>query len=172
MTFLSVTSIVIQSNNTAEMKFQSENEIFEIVRAFENGTISRSRWRHAEHLTVALYYVLHTPTLSNALDKMRFGIFKLLKSFEIDLSVEMPHHETLTVFWLRTVSNFVKSKNDSSIVGICNELIETFDKDYPLKFYSRELLFSEKSRKILVQADLRNDNGKLLFDYKSVSHQN
>ncbi len=40
------------------MKFQNESEILEFVRAFENGTISRSGWRHAEHLTVALYYVI------------------------------------------------------------------------------------------------------------------
>ncbi len=42
------------------MIYQTEDEILRIVRAFENGTISRSEWRHAEHLTVAFYYVFIT----------------------------------------------------------------------------------------------------------------
>ncbi len=35
------------------MKYKTENEILTLVRGFENGTISRADWRHAEHLTVA-----------------------------------------------------------------------------------------------------------------------
>lgn len=85
---------------------------------------------------------------------MRVGIFNLLRAFEIDLSVEMLYHETLTVFWMRTIEKFIESKGDYSIVGICNELIGKFDKDYPLKFYSRELLFSEEARKNFVECDL------------------
>lgn len=36
------------------MKYASENEIYALVRAFEEATISESDWRHAEHLVVAL----------------------------------------------------------------------------------------------------------------------
>ncbi len=153
-------------------RYNSEEEILEVVRGFENGTIARADWRHAEHLTVALYYVLHSPTLPDAADKMRVGIFNLLKSFGVDLSVEMPYHETLTVFWIRAVSDFAKTKNGASIVDICNELIEIFDKDYPLKFYSRERLFSDEARKNFIESNLKKDNEKLAVDYKSVSHQN
>ncbi len=154
------------------MKFQSEDEIIEVLHRFENGTIRRSEWRHHEHLTIALYYVLHSPTLSDAFDKMSGGIFNLLKSFNVDLTVEMPYHETLTVFWIYTIADFARSKIDSSIVEICNELNENFGKDYPLRFYSRELLFSERARKSFVEPDLKSVNEKFAFDYKSVSHQN
>ncbi len=34
------------------------------------------------------------------------------------------------------------------------KFFEKFDKDYPLKFYSRELLFSEEARKNFVECDL------------------
>ncbi len=33
------------------MKFQSEDEIIEVLHRFENCTIRRSEWRHREHLT-------------------------------------------------------------------------------------------------------------------------
>jgi hypothetical protein len=138
------------------MKYKSESDIEKIVRAFENGTIERDDWRHAEHLTVALYYVLHTSNLSDACNRMRAGIFNLLKTFGVDLEKEMPYHETLTVFWMQTVSDFIKSKNNVSVVDIYNELVAQFDKDYPLKFYSRELLFSDERRENFVEADLKS----------------
>ncbi|HVE56999.1 MAG TPA: hypothetical protein VNB22_09230 [Pyrinomonadaceae bacterium] len=130
-----------------------ENEIESLVESFENGTISEADWRHAEHLTVALFY-LSNHDFETALAKMRGGIFNLLKSFGVDLSKEMPYHETLTVFWMRTVDDFRNSKNGASITEICNELTAGFDKDYPLKFYSRAVLFSEKARAEFVEADL------------------
>lgn len=139
--------------------YENENEIRLLVESFETGTISRKDWRHSEHLTVALFY-LSNHDFETALAKMRGGIFNLLKSFGVDLSKEMPYHETLTVFWMRTVEEFKKSKNGASITEICNELTGKFDKDYPLKFYSREFLFSEKARAEFVEADLLNRKPK------------
>jgi len=135
------------------MAFQSEKEIFEIVRGFENGTIGRDEWRHAEHLTVACFYAFHL-NYETALAKMRDGIFNLLNAFEVDLSKEMPYHETLTVFWMRTI--FDSRHNQSSLVEFTNRVSEVGeDKDLPLKFYSREFLFSDEVRKKFVEPDLQ-----------------
>jgi hypothetical protein len=135
------------------MKYKNESEILSLVETFENGTISRDKWKHAEHLIVAFYYLSHHD-FDAALIKMRDGIFNLLRAFEIDLTREMPYHETLTVFWMRTVDDFRKSKNGAWAAAICSELVETFDKDYPLKFYSRDRLFSDEARKKFVEGDL------------------
>ncbi|MDQ3042489.1 MAG: hypothetical protein M3R11_08965 [Acidobacteriota bacterium] len=86
---------------------------------------------------------------------MRDGIFNLLNTFEVDLSKEMPYHETLTIFWLRTIFDLIKSRNGNSSVKTANEILGLCgDKDLPLKFYSRELLFSEQARKNFVEGDL------------------
>lgn len=135
------------------MKYKTEKDISETVRAFENGTISRDDWRHAEHLTVALYYLWHHD-FDSSLGKMRGGIFNLLRAFEVDLEKEMPYHETLTRFWMCAVSDFKNSKTETPILETCNELIKHFDKDYSLKFYSRAHLFSDEARKDFVEADL------------------
>ena len=135
------------------MRYKNENEILKVVKSFENGTISRGDWRHAEHLTVALYYVSKYD-YEMATTKMRDGIFNLLRAFEVDLTKEMPYHETLTVFWLRTVGDFAVSKNGRSTLEICNELIENFDKDYPLRFYSRERLYSDRARTEFIEPDI------------------
>lgn len=138
------------------MKYKTEDEIFELVSRFENATISRDEWRHTEHLVVALYYICHSPGLSDAYKKMRRNLLNHLRAVGVDLSKEMPYHETITLFWMRTVLKFKESKNGCSIVELTNRLLETgFDKDLPLKYYSRELLFSERARAEFVEPDLR-----------------
>ncbi|MFN0141612.1 MAG: hypothetical protein ACKVQW_16185 [Pyrinomonadaceae bacterium] len=135
------------------MRYKEEKEIAEVVSGFEDATIARDKWKHAEHLTVALHY-LTLYDIETATEKMRSGIFKLLGAFGIDLSKEMPYHETLTVFWMRTVADFTASKNGARLLDKANELVDTFDKDYPLRFYSREYLYSDNARVFFVEADL------------------
>ena len=137
------------------MRYETEKEIAEVVRTFEDATVSRDAWKHAEHLTVALHYLTHHD-IETATEKMRSGIFKLLGAFGVDLSKEMPYHETLTVFWMRTVAVFNTSKNGASFLDKTNELVEKYDKDYPLRFYSREYLFSDEARARFVEGDLSN----------------
>ena len=126
------------------MRYKNENEIAEVIRTFEDATISRDTWKHAEHLTVALHY-LSLYDMETATAKMRSGIFKLLGAFEVDLSKEMPYHETLTIFWMRTVADFNASKNGASFLDKANELVATYDKDYPMKFYTHDYLFSDQA---------------------------
>jgi len=134
-------------------KYETEHEIRALVESFENGTIPRHEWNHAGHLTVALYYCAHHD-LETATEKMRRNLLYHLKNIGIDLTKEMPYHETLTAFWMRTVDDFRKSKNGASMLEMANELVAGFDKDYPLRFYSRELLFSDEARARFVEADL------------------
>ncbi|HMJ09674.1 MAG TPA: hypothetical protein VK468_11750 [Pyrinomonadaceae bacterium] len=134
-------------------KFTSEKEIFDLVRGFETAAIAREDWHHAEHLTVAMYYLMHHD-IETATAKMRTGIFGLLRSFSVDLEKEMPYHETLTVFWIRTLEAHLHNTNGSSLISKANEVVETYDKDYPLKFYSREILFSDEARAGHVEGDL------------------
>ena len=135
------------------MRYESEAEILAVIRGFEDATISRDKWKHAEHLTVALHYItLHD--VETATQKMRDGIFKLLESLGVDLSKEMPYHETLTVFWMRTVADFNASTNGASLLDKANELVARYNKDYPLKFYSREYLFSDEARARFVEGNL------------------
>lgn len=135
------------------MRYETKSEIAEVVRTFEDATISRDIWKHAEHLTVALHY-LSLNDINTATAKMREGIFKLLGAFGVDLNMEMPYHETLTVFWMKTVAEFNASKNGTSLLDKTNELIARYDKDYPLRFYSREFLFSDEARANFVEGDL------------------
>lgn len=138
------------------MRYKTESEIAEVVKTFEDATISRDKWKHAEHLTVALHY-LCLYDIETATERMRAGIFNLLGAFGIDLTKEMPYHETLTVFWMRTVAEFNASRNGDSLFDKANELVANYDKDYPLRYYSREYLFSDEARAVFVEANLSGD---------------
>ena len=86
---------------------------------------------------------------------MKAGLMNLLiNGFKADLKKEMPYHETFTVFWMRTVDDFRTGENPNTANGTtrlihekANELIERFDKNHPLKFHSRECLFSDDARR-------------------------
>jgi len=139
-------------------KYKHENEVLDLVRSFEEATIPHDDWKHAEHLVVALYYLTHHD-LDAAYGKMRSGILNLLEhGFKIDLKKEMPYHETITLFWMRTVADFNASKNGASLLDKANEVAYKWDKDYPLNFYSRELLFSDEARAKFVPGDLRSSS--------------
>lgn len=140
-------------------KYEKEDDVLDLVRAFESATIARDEWKHREHLVVALYYVSHYD-VETAIEKMRNGILNLLANgFKVDLTKEMPYHETITVFWIKTVAAFHAASNGKPIGDKIGEMLERFDKDYLLRFYSREFLFSNAARARFVEPDIQ------LFDY-------
>lgn len=134
-------------------KYEKEEDVVELVRSFEEATIIRDEWKHPEHLIVALYYVTHYD-IETAIEKMRSGILNLLANgFKVDLSKEMPYHETITVFWIKTVAAFHYSSNGDPLGDKIAEMVHLFDKEYLLKFYSREILFSDRARAKYVEPD-------------------
>lgn len=137
-------------------KYETGEDVIALVRSFEDATISRDEWKHPEHLIVALYYVSHYD-IETAIEKMRSGILNLLcNCFEVDLTKEMPYHETITVFWIRTVADFHASSNGEPIGEKIAVMVDRFDKDYVLKFYSRERLFSDEARAKFIDGDLND----------------
>jgi len=140
------------------MRYTDDKEIETLVASFEDASMARGVWKHAEHLVVALYYVNKYDDIEKATKRMRKGLFNLLtEGFKVDLMKEMPYHETLTVFWMRAVDEFSRSVHGSPMHGKANRLIEKFDKDYPLRFYSRGFLFSDDARRRYVEPDLDGD---------------
>jgi len=136
-------------------KYKNEEEIVALVRSFEDASIARGVWKHAEHLVVALYYTHKYDDLETATTYMRNGLFNLLtEGFKLDLTKEMPYHETLTVFWMCEVDDFAKKNQDLSLTEKANILIDLYDKDYPLRFYTRERLFSDAARSSFIDPDL------------------
>lgn len=136
--------------------YETESDIADLVDRFERGAIPRDEWGHHDHLVVGLWYIKNSSSLPEATNKMRAGLLHHLKSIGVDLTKEMPYHETITRFWMGMLANYVASKNGCSIAEMVAGLACEFsDKDLPLKYYSRELLFSDKARAEFVEPDLQ-----------------
>ena len=137
------------------MKFSSDKQALAIVADFEKRNIPRARWTHGACLTVALHYCLRF-SFDTALYAMRRGVIRLNKANGIANTETAGYHETMTVFWIRTVKRFIDAEGTKAFGELANRLIEKYgDPRLPLKFYSRSRLYSPDARKRFVRPDLR-----------------
>ena len=129
--------------------FKDDKEVSELVRAFEACTIHPAEFKHYQHLAVALWYVANF-SYDEATMKVRTGIQKLAAAYG-----KMGYHETITLFWLRIVSDFTLDRADS-LSATANRLIEKYNtKDYLNEYYSTDLLASDKAKAEWVEPDLK-----------------
>ena len=115
-----------------EIYYKTDEEIQALVSAFEACSFHPSEFRHYQHLTVALWYVWHLSP-DEARVKTTEGIRRLAEAYG-----KMGYHETITLFWLRIVANFVaEQRAKGSLSETANALIERCnDKDLIGQFYS------------------------------------
>ena len=149
------------------MFFTRDEEVLELAKAFEERTLPKSEWTHAAHLVVGLYYCYHHP-LGVAKNLMSDGIYWLNDAHGTPNTETSGYHETITVFWLRTVANFMeKTGREHGLANLANNLIAfCSDTNLPLKYYSRERLFSTQARMNYVEPDLEDFSlsiNKLVF---------
>jgi hypothetical protein len=137
------------------MFYKNDAEIELLFKAFENRTISKTDWTHAAHLTVGLYYCFHYP-FGTAKNLMSDGIYWLNDAHGTPNTETSGYHETLTVFWLKTIAAFLEeNREEKSLAVLANDLLAVCkNTKLPLKYYSRELLFSTEARLNYVEPDL------------------
>jgi hypothetical protein len=103
-------------------RYQSEAEIENVVRGFEECETGADDFRHPEHLVVATWY-LHTMSRDAALDRMRSGLLRFLQHHEVDTG---KYSEETTVFWIDRIDQKLNEiGRDLSIVDKCNRILAT-----------------------------------------------
>src|SRR5215207_10097243 len=135
--------------------FRTSEEMFELLRRFEDCTLPPEEWTHAAHLTVALWYLLQFDW-PEAVARVRAGIKRYNAAHGIPTTPTGGYHETLTLFWLRVVRAFLEAERNEAraLVSLANELAATHDKGLPFSYYTRERLFSPEARATWVEPDL------------------
>jgi len=129
----------------------NDNEIEDFIRAFEDGSLPRSEWTHARHLVIALGY-LRRHDRDKATVLIRDGI----RRYNERQGNRTGYHETITLAWVAVIDRFLTGRDrDASISFLARKLLdECCDKDYLLRFYSRERLFCDEARVRCVPPDL------------------
>ena len=104
----------------------------EFIRAFEGGRIAPGDFHHADHLRLALAYLMDSVSVEEAAERMGLS----LRAFARSAGHEDKYHHTLTVVWVQLVARL-------------------FDRELPLAYYSRDRLFSSEARERWVEPDVQ-----------------
>ena len=109
--------------------YQTSEEIEAVVSGFEECTTAKDGFKHASHLTVAVYY-LRQLDKEAAVAKMRAGLFRFLDHHGIDRA---KYDEDLTRNWFDLVERLMQTKPDDSLVAVTNDVIERLDNSQAIK---------------------------------------
>lgn len=133
--------------------FTSNNEVHELVRAFEACEITPNEFKHCAHIAVALSYIKEMP-LEDAIKKMRFSLTNFLQHHNVSPDV---YNETLTVFWIKLLDHLADTQYSSPNLYECiNSIVKSrYASKRPIEaHYSETTIKSKDAREHWVAPDL------------------
>ena len=129
-----------------------------LVRLFHARTLPKPAWTHAAHLRVGLWHVRRFGA-DLAVDLLRERIRRYNEAVGTANTDTSGYHETLTVFYVKVIDAFVAAdaaRQDEPADTLEPRLFEAVgDRELPLRYYSRECLFSTGARRQWVAPDLQ-----------------
>jgi len=136
--------------------FTSDAEIARIGEGLVARDLPREEWTHEAHLAATIYLLTRRPDID--LDTALPGIIRAYNESVGGVNDDTQgYHETITRLFLRGVRLFlVDSDADESLHELVNTLLQSpmGRRDWPLRFYSAERLFSVNARRHFVLPDL------------------
>ncbi|MEO7239930.1 MAG: hypothetical protein ABIW16_00865 [Sphingomicrobium sp.] len=143
--------------------FSSDAEIVRIGEGLLARTLPRADWTHEAHLATTTYLLTHRPDI--AIDVELPGIIRRYNESVGGVNSDSEgYHETITRVYLHGVRLFLAEGGvvpSGTITGrSLHELINDLllspigRRDWPLRFYSRDRLFSVDARRAFVPPDL------------------
>lgn len=131
----------------------------EDVRRIGNGlldcTLPRADWTHEAHLAACLWLLTERPDILPERD-LPVLIRRYNESVGGVNDDTQGYHETLTQLYISGVRRFLAETGAGGLVERVNALLASAvgARDWPLRFYSREVLFSAAARRGWVAPDL------------------
>lgn len=136
--------------------FAADADVTAFIAAFSDGSLPRPAWNHRAHLTVALN-VAREHTVAERLPAIRRAILGYNTAVGIESTPDSGYHETLTIFYMQVVERHIlRFPTLASIAEDANLLYaEWGDRELPLRYFTRERLFSREARAGWLPPDLR-----------------
>ncbi|MGQ0661737.1 hypothetical protein [Sphingosinicella sp.] len=116
--------------------------------------LPKPEWTHEAHLSTCAWIILERPDITPERDLPRL-IRRYNESVGGVNSDSEGYHETITQVMIRAVRAALARNEGRALVERVNALLEAPEgrRDWPLRFYSRELLFSKEARLRRVEPD-------------------
>ncbi|HEY1143733.1 MAG TPA: hypothetical protein VGE68_06830 [Sphingomicrobium sp.] len=136
--------------------FTADAEIERLGEGLLARTLTREDWTHEAHLAATTYLLLRRPDID--LDAELPGIIRRFNESVGGVNSDTEgYHETITRTFLAGVRLFLdEADREVPLHELVNELLLSpmGRRDWPMRFYSRERLFSVDARKSHVAPDL------------------
>lgn len=136
--------------------FADDAAVRRVAAGLLDTTLPRSEWTHEAHLAACLCLLAEYPAFVAERDLpgviARYNV--AVGGVNDDAN---GYHATITHFYIQAVRAHLAEARTGSLVARANGLLESErgQRDYPLRFYSRGLLFSLAARRAFVLPDLR-----------------
>ena len=136
--------------------FKSDAEIEHIGEGLLARNLAREEWTHEAHLAATTYLLTRRPDI--AVDKELPGIIRRFNESVGGVNDDTQgYHETITRVFLHGVRLFLTEADPGEpLHELINELLLSpmGRRDWPLRFYSAERLFSVDARRRFVPPDV------------------
>ena len=137
--------------------FHADAEIAHLGEGLLACTLERAEWTHEAHLGATTYLLLKRRDVD--LDTELPGIIRRFNESVGGVNSDSEgYHETITRVFLHGVRLFLEGADlRKSPRDVVNELLLSAigKRDWPLRFYSRERIFSVEARRHFVEPDLQ-----------------
>jgi len=138
--------------------FHTDAEIEHLGEGLLALTLPREEWTHEAHLAATTYLLLKRPDID--LDKRLPDIIRKYNESVGGVNSDSEgYHETITRVFLRGIRIFLAEADlKEPLHELVNELLLSpmGRRDWPLRFYSPQRLFSVEARRDWVRPDLRS----------------
>jgi hypothetical protein len=136
--------------------FASDDAIARIGEGLVARTLPRPDWTHEAHLAATTYLLSRRPDID--LDRQLPDIIRRYNASVGGVNDDTQgYHETITRLFLHGVRLFLRDAGDKApLHELVNALLVSpmGQRDWPLRFYSAERLFSVEARRHFVAPDL------------------
>lgn len=135
--------------------FSSDAVIRRIGYGLIDRTLPKPEWTHEAHLAACAWLVLERADIVPEVE-----LPDIIRGYNVAAGGENTdsagYHETLTQLYIRGVRRFLATCEADGLLAKVNALLasDMAPRDWPLRFYSRELLFSVAARRGWVEPDL------------------
>ena len=137
--------------------FASDADVEHVGEGLVSCTLPRAEWTHEAHLAATTYLLLRRPDIDLGKE-----LPNLIRRYNESVggvnSQSEGYHETITRVFLHAIRLFLAEADTAeSLHDLVNELLVSpmGRRDWPLRFYSPERLFSAEARRRFVEPDLR-----------------
>jgi hypothetical protein len=127
-----------------------------LARAFRDCTLPKAEWTHEAHLRVGLWHLLRCPA-DEALNHLRDGIRRYNAACGVANTDSSGYHESITRFYVWVITRFLATADRTrSVDALAGDLVrQCGDRRLPLRYWSRERLFSAEARTGWVEPDIQ-----------------